>query len=161
MYTGISSLMVAKACKQKIGSPKSWKCSTKHSNRGFFSTSSVNVENNSKWFGGGDDNKIKNKLHKGDCSDLNVYTLSPAGGILGFSFYPDHCKIIKKGYGVVILHKSMPGGSYNPYNLGDTLTHEVEQWLGFYHTFQDFCGGRGDWVSETPKEAEAEFGCPT
>ena len=83
------------------------------------------------------------------------------GGLLGWAYFP-------KGYnngrdyidGVVMLDESMPGGTAGKYALGDTLTHEVGHWMMLDHTFNKGCSAAGDYVADTPREAQAQFDCP-
>lgn len=117
--------------------------------------------NNRDWFNLDVDQdwQYKEDLHEGNCGTLNVYSLNPGGGLLGWATFPTGCEGDNDNDGVVILHSSVPGGASSPYNEGDTLTHEVGHWLGLYHTFQSGCNG-GDEVGDTPPEASPAFGCP-
>jgi hypothetical protein len=104
---------------------------------------------------------MKRALYVGDARTLNVYAANIGGGLLGWAYFP-------KGYnhgrdfidGVVILDESMPGGSAGKYAEGDTLTHEVGHWLMLEHTFAHGCSASGDFVADTPREAQPQFDCP-
>jgi hypothetical protein len=117
---------------------------------------------------GKNERDMKKALYEGDSTTLNVYVANIGGGLLGWSYFP-------KGYnhgrdyvdGVVMLDQSMPGG-VNPddptkpwkYGEGDTLTHEVGHWMMLDHTFNKGCSAAGDYVADTPKEANPQFDCP-
>ncbi|KAG6903318.1 hypothetical protein C0995_013071 [Termitomyces sp. Mi166 len=107
---------------------------------------------NQTWFnlvgpGNSEQTEMKNALRQGRATDLNVYTV-------GFN------ALEWKDDGVVINSRTLPGGRETNYNLGHTLTHEVGHWVGLFHTFQNGCDGKGDYVDDTPAEAEPAFGCP-
>lgn len=105
---------------------------------------------------------MKKALYDGDSKTLNVYVADIGDGLLGWAYFP-------KGYnngrdfidGVVMLDESMPGGTAGKYSLGDTLTHEVGHWLMLDHTFNKGCSAAGDYVADTPREAQPQFNCPT
>ncbi len=101
---------------------------------------------------------------------LNIYVGNLGGGLLGYANLPpgstgnDH---------VVILYSSVGGpsspGTFPPYHLGRTITHELGHWFNLQHTFNNGCVGlnanncatQGDFVCDTPPTANAAFGCPT
>ena len=107
------------------------------------------------WLDNTDDIAAKKALHVGGWRDLNIYVtdFNPPG-LLGYATFPQ--SVPKKRDGVVVLNESLPGGSAEPYNEGDTLTHEVGHWLNLYHSFQNGCDYPGDAVSDTPYQDDGD-----
>ena len=107
---------------------------------------------------GSDEYNMKAFLRQGTSATMNVYSKSGAG-FLGWASLP-YSGSGDIYDGVVIEDGTVPGGTFAPYNEGDTLTHEVGHWLGLRHTFDGGCTAPGDGVADTPFEASPAYGCP-
>jgi hypothetical protein len=119
-----------------------------------FQTKSIDYTANTDWYNWSspdvdpsDNDEAKAALHRGRFDVLNVYVAGLSDGLLGYATFPFDTSPTDDG--VVLLNESLPGGSAEPYNEGDTATHEVGHWLGLFHTFENGCRYPGDYVSDT------------
>jgi hypothetical protein len=129
-----------------------------------FELAGVTRTANNSWFAAGygttAETAMKNALHKGNAATLNFYTNQPSTGELGWATFPSSYSSQPLKDGVVCDWRTLPGGSFAPYNEGDTGTHEVGHWLGLYHTFQGGCSKNNDYVTDTNAERSPAFDCP-
>jgi hypothetical protein len=90
---------------------------------------------------------------------LNIWVCALTGGTLGYAQFPGGPAATD---GVVIDYRyfGRTGTATAPYNKGRTATHEIGHWLNLRHIWGDAnCGN--DYVSDTPTQQEANYGCPT
>jgi hypothetical protein len=131
--------------------------------RGYqFVLGQVDFTNNPAWFNlttYADEIAIKSTLALYPAQTLNIYSCIPYG-YLGFSYYPSTFPENSFEHCVFIDYRTLPGGSFVPFDLGRTATHEVGHYLGLAHTFDGGCGVTGDLVADTPAELTPTSGCP-
>ncbi|CAA7262260.1 unnamed protein product [Cyclocybe aegerita] len=110
------------------------------------------------------DIEMKTLYRRGGAADLNIFTVGfevgAASGLLGYASLPAYYEAFPVQDAVVLAHMTLPGGSFDRFNLGRTLTHEVGHWVGLYHTFEGGCGEPGDEVEDTASERYGVLGCP-
>lgn len=120
-----------------------------------FRLKSVDRTRNTDWYNwdfADDDKPAKKALHRGSFRDLNIYIADLSGGLLGYAYYPNLPRRLLFRDGLVVHKESLPGGSFDVYDRGDTATHEIGHWLGLYHTFEGSCSPNGDFVEDTPRQ---------
>lgn len=93
---------------------------------------------------------------------LNIWVCNLGNNTLGYTTLPGTASPGEDG--IVVLYRAFGrvGTLTPPYNKGRTATHEVGHWLGLSHTFGDDGGSctNDDGCNDTPKEADAVYGCP-
>ena len=127
-----------------------------------FKLISTSRTTNSVWFTATQnsvaESAMKRSLHRGGTTALNLYTLN-VPGVLGWSTLPSSAAGNVLNDGVVVRFTTLPGGTYVGYNSGDTAVHEAGHWFGLYHVFQGGCATPGDYISDTPAQAYAQYSC--
>ncbi|SRR6266545_1539797 len=132
-----------------------------------FVLAGIDHTTNTAWFsatvGTVAEREMKEALRIGDATSLNIYTNNSGSvsGVIGWGTFPWWYEDSPLMDGVVIDYQTLPGGFAYPYNEGDVGTHEVGHWLGLYHTFQNGCSTKNDYVADTPAEKSPAFGCPS
>ncbi|MDS1270503.1 zinc metalloprotease [Lipingzhangella sp. LS1_29] len=127
-----------------------------------FSLREVTRTTDDAWFHrfAANEREVKRELRVGGPEVLNIYSTRLGAGVLGRSTFPQDYAERPYNDGVVIDHRSVPGGAHTNFDLGHTATHEVGHWLGLFHTFQNGCAYPGDYVADTPYERIQATGCP-
>lgn len=97
---------------------------------------------------------------------VNIYTCKPWGDIGGFGVLAGWLPEDDPANAIVLLHSLVAGGPYVTHDKGITLVHEMGHYLGLLHTFHPGtvgdpigCEGEGDFVDDTPYEAEPAYDC--
>ncbi|MGH3328699.1 MAG: zinc metalloprotease [Streptomycetales bacterium] len=129
-----------------------------------FRLASLDYTDRGRWFHlqreSPQEHAMKAALHRGGGDELNLYTADLPSGQLGWSTFPQEYADAPARDGIVVAHRSLPGGPAPAYDEGDTAVHEAGHWLGLYHTFQNGCHVASDHVADTPGEASPAYACP-
>jgi len=118
-----------------------------------------------------DENTIDNTLKPTTIWDhtkyMNIWSVRmgnplASSGVLAYSSLPYFGAADQDG--IVARYNTIgtSGILMSGHNLGKTITHEAGHWLGLLHIWgiDSTCGDAGDYVSDTPDQADLNFGCP-
>lgn len=105
------------------------------------------------------EDRAKEALAVDPAHTLNIYTIAPVEGVLGWALYPwaypeDHYM-----HGIVVHYGSLPGGFLYPWDEGDNAVHMTGHYCGLYHTFAGGCSEPNDQCADTPQEESPDFNC--
>ena len=127
-----------------------------------FRLAGIDTRSDRRWFRRPQryERQMKRALRKGGPETLNLYTAAVGEDLLGFSTFPQWYRRDRVADGVVVDHRTLPGGSFRHFDRGFTAVHEIGHWLGLFHTFENGCAPPGDGVADTPYEARPADGCP-
>ena len=121
-----------------------------------FTTASIDYTANTDWYNWAypeedktDDRQAKRALHRGGLDDLNVYIAGLEDNLLGYATFPGPDPWSAMGW--CCSTRACRVAAAEPFNEGDTATHEVGHWLGLLHTFQFGCRRAGRPGSTTPR----------
>ncbi len=101
---------------------------------------------------------------------LNVWVLDLDHSLLGYATFPDNSGLAgmpsggstatTDGFVNTFNGWGVTGPANAPYNKGRTASHEIGHWLGLRHIWGDAsCGD--DFCTDTPTQANPNYGCPT
>lgn len=128
-----------------------------------FQLAGVDYTTNPLWFrlhkGGAHEAAMKAELREGGAGALNIFTVAPQDGTLGWTTYPWEYNRRPGMDGVVVSYASMPGVGQSIYNRGASAVHMAAHWFGVLHTYEAGCTG-GDGVADTASQATPSYGCP-
>ncbi|MES2621791.1 MAG: M43 family zinc metalloprotease [Bacteroidota bacterium] len=113
------------------------------------------------------DNTLKPATAWNSSRYLNIWSVRMGGqlltdGILAYATFPGFGAANEDGIVSRYTNIGTIGSVLPTYNRGKTITHEVGHWLGLLHIwgFDANCNDVGDFISDTPDQADLNFGCP-
>ncbi len=96
---------------------------------------------------------------------LNIWIGNTCNAFIGLSTNIAVPNFAPEEDGIVIDYQAFgnncSSSSVAPYHLGRTATHEIGHFLGLRHPWGDCDGEDPDFVSDTPKQEEPYYGCPS
>lgn len=92
---------------------------------------------------------------------LNIWVCDLSGGILGYATLPSAGSNPNDGVVISYEYFGTLGTVQAPYHKGRTTTHEVGHWLNLEHVWGSFGNCGNDYVSDTPKQEEENYSCPS